>query len=188
MSIAPHERVSRSREGSEGFEISIPAKQSLRATLILGPALVGWGMGEVFALADLFLRTDDDASVSWLTIWLIAWTCAGAFLWYVQFWMVIGKEVVILRPATLLIRRELGGFDRSKEYDLPRVTNLRAGSISGDSYDWRGAMHFLGIGGGPIAFDYESRTVRLGSGLPDAEAREIVNELRSRYAFPETAA
>jgi len=48
-------------------------------------------------------------------------------------------------------------------------------------------MHFLGIGGGPIAFDYGFKTVRLGSGVQDAEAREIVKELRSRYTFPETA-
>jgi len=45
----------------------------------------------------------------------------------------------------------------------------------------------LGIGGGPIAFDYGFKTVRLGSGVQDAEAREIVKELRSRYTFPETA-
>jgi hypothetical protein len=188
MSIAPQGRVSSSRQGSEGFEISIPAKQSIFLRLLLGPALVVWGMEEVFAAADLLLRTDDDASVWWLTVWLIAWTCGGAFLLYLWFWMLIGTEVVILRPATLLIKRELGGLDRSKEYDLLHVKNLRVASISGHSYVWSGAMHFLGIGGGPIAFDYGFKTVRLGSGVQDAEAREIVKELRSRYTFPETAA
>ena len=58
MSIAPQGRVSSSRQGSEGFEISIPAKQSIFLKLILGPAFVVW---------------DDDASVSWLTVWLIGW-------------------------------------------------------------------------------------------------------------------
>jgi hypothetical protein len=46
-------------------------------------------------------------------------------------------------------------------------------------------MQFWGIGGGPIAFDYGSQTVRIGSGLDEAEAREIVKELRSRHAFSE---
>jgi hypothetical protein len=172
-----------SRQGSEGFEISIPAKQTLALNLMVGPALALCGMAEALAVWNVLLGPDDRVSAQSLTVRLIAWTCASAFLLYLQFWMVIGKELVILRPTSLLIRRELGGFDRSQEYDLLHVRNLRVAS----SAKWGGALHFLGIGSGPIAFDYRSKTVRFGSGLPDAEARAIVNELRSQYAFPETA-
>jgi len=166
----------------------MPAKQSIFVGATVGAALIGWGLGEVFAAADLFFGTGDNGSVSWLTVWLIAWTCGGVFLMYLQFWMLIGRELVILKPATLLIRRELGGLDRSKEYDLLRVRNLRVAPTSGSSYGWSGAMDFLGLGGGPIAFDYGSRTVRLGSGVRDDEAREIVTKLSSRYPFPEMGA
>jgi hypothetical protein len=181
-------RRSRSRETSEGFEISIPAKQSLLFQRILGPVIAVWGMEEVFAAMDLFLRADDHASASSSPAWLIAWTCVGVFLFYLQFWMIIGVELVIFRPATLLIRREFGGFDRSKEYDLRRIRNLRVASSSRSPFDWSEAMHFLGVGSGPIAFDYGSERVRFGTGVHETEAREIVTEMRSRYPFPETSA
>lgn len=44
-------------------------------------------------------------------------------------------------------------------------------------------MQFWGIGGGPIAFDYGSGTVRFGNSLDEAEAREVVRELKARYSF-----
>jgi hypothetical protein len=188
MSIASQRRVSSSRQGSEGLRDFDSSETKHLSEADSGASVRRLGhQRSFFAAADLLLGTDDDASVSWLTVWLIGWTCGGACLSYLWFWMRIGTEVVILRPATLLIRRELGGLDRSKEYDLLHVKNLRVASISGHSYDWSGAMHFLGIGGGPIDFDYGFKTVRFGSGVQDAEAREIVKELRSRYPFPEAA-
>ena len=181
-------RRSRSRETSEGFEISIPAKHSLLLTLILGPSLIAWAMGEVAAAMDVFLPPDNPASAPSSPAWLIAWTCVGAFLFYLQFWMIIGVELVIVRPTTLLIRREFGGFDRAKAYDLSRIRNLRVASSSMSPFDWSEAVHFLGIGSGPIAFDYGSERVWLGTGVHETEACDIVNELRSRAGLDGSSA
>ena len=172
--FAPHGRRSKSRESSEGFEIAIPAKQSLAVPLIVGPSLIVCGVRATSAALNLFFVDGDRTS----TPSLIAWTCLCVFLLYVQLWMIIGVEYVVLREETLLIRREFGGFDRSKEYDLSRIVNLRV-----ESGDRRRALHFLGVGSGPIAFDYGSKTVRFGTGVHEIEAREIVEKLRSRYPF-----
>jgi hypothetical protein len=37
-----------------------------------------------------------------------------------------------------------------------------------------------GVGGGALAFDYGPRTYRFGSGLDDAEAREVLEALAPR--------
>jgi hypothetical protein len=46
-------------------------------------------------------------------------------------------------------------------------------------------MQCWGPGGGRFAFDYGAQTVRLAGGIDEAEAREIVGELKSRHPFAE---
>ena len=155
--------------------------------LFLSAWLVGWCFGEVFATRELLFGSDE-APALFLGAWLVGWTIGGGFALFTWLWMLRGREVVVLRPHSLTTKRDVWGLGRPKEYDLLHVKNLRVAPISWNPYDWGGATQFWGVGGGPIAFDYGSRTVRFGSGVDEAEAREIVNELRSHYAFPEAVA
>jgi hypothetical protein len=186
MKIAPPARRSSSRQTPEGLEISIPAKRNIFILLFLAAWLVGWGVGEVSAARELLFGRAD-TPVLFLGGWLIAWTLGGGVALYTWLWTLKGREMVILRPDTIVSKSDLWGLGRSKEYDLQHTKNLRVAPISWNPHDWGAAMQFWGIGGGPIAFDYGSQTVRIGSGLDEAEAREIVKELRSRHAFPEMA-
>ena len=187
MRIAPPARRSSSRQTPEGLEISIPAKRNIFLMLFLGAWLVGWCFGEMSAAREL-LSGKAGATDLFLAAWLVAWTLGGGFALYAWLWMFKGREVVILRPNALVSKRDLWGLGRSKEYDLQHTKNLRVAPLSWNPHDWSAGMQFWGIGGGPIAFDYGSRTVRIGSGVDESEAREIVNELRSRHAFPDAAA
>lgn len=45
----------------------------------------------------------------------------------------------------------------------------------------RGMLRFRVGGAGPIAFQYDSRTVRVADGVNEIEAREIVNELKAHH-------
>jgi hypothetical protein len=171
---------------AEGLEISIPAKRNVFVMLFLAAWLVGWGFGEVFAARELLVGGDDTPDL-FLSAWLVGWTLGGGSALYVCLWMFRGREVLVLSPHTLTTRREVFGLGRSKEYDLHHIRNLRVAPVSWNPYDWTGGMSFWGVGGGPIAFDYGSSTVRLAGNLEEAEAREIVNELRARHAFGDTA-
>jgi hypothetical protein len=44
-------------------------------------------------------------------------------------------------------------------------------------------MQFWGIGGGPVTFDYGARTFRFGASVDEAEARDIVNQLKAQHSF-----
>ena len=83
----------------------------------------------------------------------------------------------------LALRRDVWGFGRTREYDLSHVSSLRVAPAAWNPYDWSGAMQFWGIGGGPVAFDYGSRTFRFGASVDEAEARDIVNQLRAQHSF-----
>jgi hypothetical protein len=65
------------------------------------------------------------------------------------------------------------------------VKHLRVEPLSLFPTDMGAALRFWGIGGGPIAFDYGSKTLRFGAGLDDAEARDVIRDLRERHTFPE---
>jgi hypothetical protein len=152
--------------------------------LFLAAWLVGWCFGLVMAARALFLEPVD-APTLFLAAWLIGWTLAGGFALYVWLWTLAGREVLVLRPDSLVMKRDLRGLGRLKEYDLLHVKNLRVSPVPWNLYSWSGGMQFWGVGGGPVAFDYGSRTIRFGSGLDEAEARGIVKELRARHAFPD---
>jgi len=186
MRITPPTRRSSSRQTSDGVQISLPAKRNIFLMLFLAAWLVGWCFGEVFATRELLFGRNEEP-ILFLGAWLVGWTIGGGFALYSWCWMLRGREVIALRTDTLVTRRDLWGLGRSREYDLLHVKNLRVAPMTWNPYDWSGGMQFWGLGGGPIAFDYGSRTVRFGSGLDEPEAREIVQELRSRHAFPGAA-
>ena len=186
MRVAPSERQSTVSQTPEGLLISIPSRRNIFLVLFLCLWLVGWGFGEIAACRELFDPQKNTADL-FLAVWLTGWTLGGGAALYILSWMLAGREVVALRPDALVNRRILWGFDRAREYDLPQVKNLRVAPLVWNPSDWNGALQFWGIGGGPIAFDYGAKTIRIASGIDEAEARLIVNELKSRYPFPDAA-
>ena len=187
MKITPPARRSSSRQTAEGLEISIPAKRNIFLMLFLAAWLVGWCFGEVSATREL-LAGRGNAPDLFLCVWLVGWTIGGAFCLYALLWTLRGREVIVLRPDSLVTKRDLWGIGRPREYDILHVSDLRVAPMTWNPHYWSGALYLWGVGGGPIAFDYGSRTVRFGSGVDEAEAADIVRELRTRHAFPETAA
>jgi len=189
MRVAPPAPRSTIVETSEGLQISIPARRHVFLMLFLPVWLVGWTFGEVLAARALIpLWRTENSGVMFLGAWLVAWTLGGGLALVSLLWMFAGREVIGLRPNLLQTRNDLWGFGRSKEYDLGHVRNLRVASQSWNPYDWRGGWLDPRIQSGSIAFDYGSQTIRIGSGIDEAEARAIVNQLKSRHAFSDTAA
>jgi hypothetical protein len=182
MKVIPPARRSTVRQTNEGLEIVIPAKRNAFLILFLTAWLVGWCFGEVFAIRELALG-QSDAPKLFVGAWLLMWTVAGGAAIYTWLWMARGIEVVLLRGDVLALRRDVFGFGRTREYDLSHVSNLRVASSAWNSYDWTGAMQFWGIGGGPVAFDYGARTFRFAASVDEAEARDIVKQLKAQHSF-----
>jgi hypothetical protein len=109
------------------------------------------------------------------------WTLGGGFAIYTWLWLAKGREIFILRPGTLVIRRDVLGLGRTREYDLPHTKNLPLSPATRNPYDFSAAMSFWGIGGG-----YGAKTFRFGASVDESEARDIVSELKAIHAFSET--
>lgn len=165
-----------------GLSISMPAPRHPFALLFLPVWLVGWGFGELSAIRSLLAGTTNEPRL-FLLVWLAFWTLGGGWAALTLLRMLVGKERLDLDGDVLRHRHELLGLGRSKEYELRHVHGLRAAAAAGLPAAWRG----LAPGQGTIAFDYGAKTIRVGDGLEEAEAAQIISRLQQRHRFAPTA-
>lgn len=166
-------------DDNEGLVVSVPARRRMLIVLFLGFWLCGWVMGEVTVIHQLV--TGETGDEVFLIVWLCGWTVGGAFAITAWLWNVAGVERIWFTSAEIRIRRGVGGIGLSKEYDFAHASGLRAETPALNWGDPRSSMRFWGLGGGALAFDYGSATIRFGGGLEDSEARQLVDRITARF-------
>ena len=182
MLVALPGRRSTVRDTSEGLELIIPARRSTFALLFLTAWLCGWAFGEVTAAYQIVWGKEGGAGL-FLVAWLAMWTVGGGWAIYTWLWMASGKEIVTLRSGSLAIRRDTCGLGKTHEYELAHVKALRVSAHAMDPMAWSRGSQFWGQGGGVVAFDYGAKTFRFAGGVDEAEATQIVAELKARHPF-----
>ena len=95
--------------------------------------MCGWFFGEFSAIRQLETGKTAAGISLFMVVWLGGWTVGGAAAIYFWLWNIAGHEIVSLTPTSLTIRRDILGFGRSKEYDLPSVKNLRIAFTLGNT-------------------------------------------------------
>jgi hypothetical protein len=168
------------------LRIVIPCGRSLFVICFLGFWICCWAVAEVMVPIQFFSNTEPSEGMSLMVAWLAVWTVGGVVAIYAWLWQVMGKEMVIVHGQTLTTRRDIGGFCFDREYDLAQIGNLRTEAVGFSPWNVSAALQLWGIGSGVIAFDYETRTHRLGAGLDEAEANQAVTAIRKRYRIQET--
>jgi hypothetical protein len=169
-------------EEPSGLRIVIPARRNPFMILFVSCWLLGWGVGEFLVPSELLKGTPLPVDL-FLIGWLIAWTTAGAFALYIWLWTLAGKELLFLNGTLLTFKRDILGFGRKKEYEMTFMSNLRVAPPF-NWLDFRAALHFWGLGG-VIAFDYGAKTYHFGSGIDEAEARTLVQNMKQRFPIPD---
>ncbi len=178
-------------ETADGLLITIPSRKNWFLILFLGFWLMGWLFGEVTALNQVirghsshWASTRESGPIGlnvFLIGWLGAWTVGGGIAIVAWLWNLVGVEKVLLGPSTLITKREVLGLGPAREYELPSVTNLRVNMGFSNTVYRMSPMQM--VSGGIIAFDYGAKTFHFGVGLDEAEAEQIIAQLRSRYSF-----
>jgi hypothetical protein len=167
-------------ETAEGLEITIPAPRHWFVLAFLAVWLTGWAFGELSALQSLYSSRDSILAAGFLLFWLVGWTVGGAVAGYFFLWMAVGRERILVRADTIMIRREIIGLGRIRSYDLSAVRNLRVQKPT------RGAKGNR-IGWGLIAFESGGQTVRFGMVFSKEEAQMIVDRIKGRFSIASDA-
>lgn len=185
----------RAQETIDGLEISIPSRKMWAMTFFLGFWLLGWLVGEVLVAVILIGGLIDavrngfepaDAPIGlFLLAWLGGWTVGGIVAVRALLWNIAGREVLTVGRGLLRVEHRVPLFHRTKVYDLASVTSLRAMPQPPWPYGFGYPGAWSGWGGwgsgGTLAFDYGVSTVRLGTGLDEAEAKLVVREIGAKH-------
>src|SRR5262245_24462670 len=183
MVVAPAARRSTLVERPDRLELIVPAKRNFFVLMFLPAWLAMWAFALVNVVRELF--SGSKGPVPFLLFWLVGWTVGGGFALFVFLWMLAGRERISLQPRVLAVRRDLFGFGVTREYDLAQIRNVRVSAVPYDPSNWATMGRFWGLGGGPVAFDYGARTIRLAAAVEEPEATQIVSELKRRHTFPD---
>jgi len=166
--------------------VTIPVNRTWSLILFVGFWLCGWAFGEFFSIYQLLAGKWESALSRLFTIaWLGAWTVAGAYIISTWLWGLAGREVILLRPDSLTLRRKVFGMGRSDEFDPRQIRKLRVPPLpfdarkspfGRDSWFWKS---------GSIAFDYGASTHRFGFNLDEAEAKLLLEAIKKRLPLQE---
>ncbi len=168
------------------LRVVIPTKKNWFLILFMGFWLCMWAVGEVMVPQLAFKKGLPPSALLFMIAWLGGWTVGGGFATYAWLWNLTGKEVILVNSQLLTTRREMGQFGRTKEFILTQIRDLRASQPIFNPADFSSGLQFWGLGGGTIAFDYGAKTYRFGSGLDEAEAKQIVNTIKNRFKIQDT--
>ena len=97
----------------------------------------------------------------------------GAFGVYRFLWMLAGKEVIEANSKLLRVTRQLFSWKREKEYFADEVKDLRVTLIQ-HGFSSSRSIRKPFISNDMITFDYGAKTLRFGSEIEEAEAKQII--------------
>ena len=166
------------------LRVSMPPRRNVFLMLFVAAWLGGWYFGETSALGEL-TKPGGVPDHGFMLFWLFGWSLGGLFVAYSLLWMAFGREVVELRPDSLIHSRRILGVGRNRAYDITAVKDLRLGPETPDFFSFNRSRSgrwgdVWGLSGGPIVFDYGAKTLRCGASLDEAEAKIVIARLRAR--------
>jgi hypothetical protein len=166
-------------EHFDKIEITVSPKKKLLFILFFGFWLFGWFFAEKSAISEV-----TKAGISDFTfIWFIIWTVGGLFAMYSLWVMFAAKEFIEAGQGVISIKNRALFFMPEKVYDLREVKNLRIEQPEEDddfSFGRRQRIKLDLTNVGTIRFDYGMKTIKFGNGIDEAEAKYIVDKLKSK--------
>ena len=127
-------------------------------------------------------RVIDGPPGLFMFVWFIGWTIGGVFVFYAFFWQLVGREEIEVTSFSITISQVVAMFRRTKEYASDYIKDLRTSPMGmNEMHNWSRSWAIYGIGGGIIVFDYGAGTIRFGSGIDEAEGKQIIAEIQQKY-------
>jgi hypothetical protein len=172
--------------------VTIPSKRNWFIFLFLTAWLCGWAMGEI-TVGGMVLggavgivakhQEIHGAPIPaglFMIVWLCGWTIGGFFAIAIWLYQLKGKEIISRNDRTLKHVRDFVVYKKTKEYLNEHIKEIRISSPTGGIFNMSPdrAFEFWGISGGSISFDYGAKTIKMGTGLDEAEAKPVIDRLQ----------
>ncbi len=160
-------------------EIQISSPKNIFMLLFMPVWLIGWTIGGSVAMWQVISGQTKEA---WfLIIWLCGWLVGEIFVLYAFLWGAFGKELIMAERGIIKIKRSIFGYGPSRQFELAKLSNLRASGFFATTMSWSFNMAYWGITGGTVAFDYENKPKRFGINLNEEDANQLVKTMKNRF-------
>jgi hypothetical protein len=146
--------------------------------LIFGTLLILLGIG--------INRRDPETVGSTIPVFLFLtlWIGLGTSRLLPLFWDLFGKQVIEISNTSIKLHQYLFFYKRSAHYSAESVQDLRVSTWT-KPYDNRVSQPFEfrleQLANTPLAFDYLGKTIGFGNNIDEAEARQIVTVIVSKF-------
>ena len=108
----------------------------------------------------------------------------GLYVLYLLLWQLTGVEKIEVDSQAITVQHlmlKTLRVGRPKIHSAEHVKELRAVPSNTAMWWWWRSMYLWGLMDGSIAFDYGAKTFRYGSGVDEAEAKNIVRAILERF-------
>ena len=164
----------------QGIEVIIPAKQSVFVNFFLSLWLLAWAYGEAVIINRL-LNNDGQTPDAFIVLFACGWTLSGLLATFIWLWNNRGREIIRISDSELKRIRQYVWFSRSKIYETKHIEKIRISDLSPTSLEMEGGIEFWGLSGGTITFDYGSDIAKIGLGIDEEEASQIIDVIKTRH-------
>ncbi|MCP4357431.1 MAG: hypothetical protein GY796_05365 [Chloroflexi bacterium] len=168
----------------DSLSINIPSRKHWFQIPFLAIWLLFWAGGWL-AVTTSILHSPFEAG-GFMLVWLAAWTVGGVYTMSSLLWMLVGVERIEISPDIFQVQRQVLGLGSTKTFATLdvyalRVTSTRSSSNFWGSYGRRRQLNTIWHFDGPITFDYGAKTYRIGEGVDEAEAKQIVKLIQQHF-------
>lgn len=167
------------RQPADGLRLVLPFRRNWLLIGIVAVFLAIFAVPLFSVLGQIGPQDDDLFSLVFALFhlfWGLGWSVGVGLIALLFLALLLGREVLVVRPESMLIRLEVLGFGVGGEYSAMGISNLRIAppdAASGTS--WRGAH---------LAFDYYGISVGFGSQLGEARGAEILRLIGEVVMLP----
>jgi len=179
-------RIEASTPGPAELVVDLPSPRRPVTVGVMSLWLVGWAFGLGFMVRQLSLPGPFGADRAFLLVWTLLWTAAGASILAYLVWLSAGHERVLLDRDALVIRRGVWGFWWTHRWPLDSIRRLRPFGREIPPVLALG-LDVSGRGATGIRFESGGHIVRFARALNERDARAVVELLRARHRFDDTA-
>lgn len=167
------------RQATGSLRLVLPFRRSWLLIFIVGVILAIFAV-PLFGIFKQAGPPGDDLFALLFTLfqifWALGWSVGVGMIALVFLTLLLGREVVVARPDSLLIRLEILGFGVGGEYAARGISNFRtAQPDAAKGTSWRGEH---------LAFDYYGVPVGFGSDLVGPRGAAILNLINSQVRLP----
>jgi hypothetical protein len=171
MDMAPPLTGSRVQDLGDLLIVHFRPKRLWGVLAFLGVWLTFWTAGGIAAFIQL-LHADWGTRL-FLLLWLCFWAFGESTSATIIAWQLFGRELLLVSPERLEVRKQIGPLTKTKLYEAPLVRDLNAARAASDE-DERPRKDFC------LAFGYDDKTVRVGEGMSEREAEHIAAAVSAR--------